>query len=245
MNNNIRSQIISATIPCTDDGKKFICTSRLHLIESTLKDSDFILLKKASLSRIYQHKLLDVELPTVIVSAHIDSVYNSYWTCDTENEISGTLDNSACVGILLNKIINKELNPQTIVVFTGNEEQDGKGAKQVSRFIKKTDWLYDTYLYVISLDLTNDFYGTKHYTIENYNTDVIKEHCMETLPEAGIVTEACPDDSWYYDKQGLACFSLCLPCMNIGEDMHSDKGVSIKSYSLTAYSDALGRLIKV
>lgn len=244
MQDEIISRIISITkLPSSDNGKKFTRTDRLKAITKALKKSDFILMKKMSLSRIYQHKLLDKNLPIVVISSHIDSVQSKYYAEVDGDYIHGTFDNSACTALLLEMMITGRINPQTIVVFTGNEEQDGKGAKQVSKYIKKTEWLDLACEFIISLDLTNDFIDEKFYTLENCNNTFIKQYSEKILPDAGVVLDAAPDDSWNYSKYNFSSFSLCLPCFNIGEDMHSIQGVSIRIESLMEYMNALEQLI--
>ena len=183
-------------------------------------------------------------MPISVVSCHIDSVQKKYYTEVVGTDIHGTFDNSACTALLVTMMVWDRLNPQTIVVFTGNEENGYAGARSASRFIKKTEWLYHNLRFVVSLDLTNDFYGKKDFTIENIDEGEdrsitggwFKEKLKEVSPKAGFVEDACPDDSWEYAKRKLSCFSLCLPCKNLGESMHDEKGVSIKIDSLLKYS---------
>ena len=47
------------------------------------------------------------------------------------------------------------------------------------------------------------------------------------------------DEAWLYDKYDLNCFSLCLPCRLLGDDMHDDAGVAILRKALKKYSHAL------
>ena len=235
-------------VPCTDNGKKFIENQRVKRIETLFKHSDYLLTKKASLSRIYEHINLDRQKPIIIVSCHIDALYPYYccsrWdTCDsTKSSFIGTFDNSACCAILCYLMENNKLPPNVIVAFTGNEEQDGKGAKQVSKYLKK-EYKDCNVRYIISLDLTNYFYNKKHYTIENIYGCYQEGTFGLILPEAGIMGDAAPDDSCTYKKY-FPCFSMCLPCENIGEDMHSIQGVRILQNSLVMFSDALQYLLE-
>jgi len=235
-------------VPCTDNGKKFTDNRRVKQLETIFKRSEYNLIKKASLSRIYEHKNIDRQKPIIVVSCHIDSVYTNYWNNDLTNGtgacINGTLDNSACVGILAFLMYYDQLPSNVVVAFTGNEEQDGKGAKQVSRYIKK-EYKDCNVKLIISLDLTNECYDKAHYTFENLTIDKnnITENILEILPEARIIIDAAPDDSWTYKKY-FPCFSLCLPCENIGEDMHSSLGVRIKQSSLVCFSDILQILLE-
>jgi len=246
------SMIKDMTVPCKDNGKKFTKTNRLTAIKKELKRADkYTLLKDLPLAKIYCHEMIDRNLSISVVSCHIDSVQKKYYTEVVGTDILGTFDNSACTALLVTMMVWDNLNPQTIVVFTGNEENGYKGSKQTSTYIKKTDWLYQNLRFVMSLDLTNDFYGKKHYTIENVKdgphraitSEWLTKQLKEVSEKAGFVETACPDDSWEYAKRKLTCFSLCLPCKNLAETMHDEKGVSIRVESLMKYSNELCHIL--
>jgi preprotein translocase subunit SecG len=236
-----------------DNGKKFTKVSRLRAINKELKRADkYTLLKDLPLAKIYCHEHLDRSLSISVISCHIDSVQKKYYTEVVGTDIHGTFDNSACTALLVTMMVWDKLNPQTIVVFTGNEENGFAGARQASNFIKKTSWIYQNLRFVMSLDLTNDFYGKKDFTIENLKdaphrgtitAEWLKKKLKEVSPKAGFVEDACPDDSWEYAKRKLTCFSFCLPCKNLAETMHDEKGVSIKIYSLLKYSHELCQIL--
>jgi hypothetical protein len=109
---------------------------------------------------------------------------------------------------------------------------------------------------VITLDLTEESYGARHFTIENHcvekrNRESFltfgkKQHMVDYLSamiESPVfVKNAEPDESWLYREYDLNCFSLCLPCRLLGEDMHDDTGVAVKEDSVTGYIEVLRRL---
>ncbi len=252
------SDIVRMTVPCTDNGTRFVRTERLHVIEKALDGSDFSLMENLPLARFYRHRLLDNKLPVVIVSAHVDSVYGSYWAKPVGSEICGTLDNSACVAVLVKMMAEGRIPPQTLVVFTGDEEADSRGADQVANYIRKATWVQQSCEFVVSLDLTEEFYGMRHYSIENVfageqgklpsrlrlNTAAEMQYYFSLLlADAVFIIDAAADDSWQYDEHGLTCFSLCLPCRNLGADMHDDDGVSVRAESLIPYAEALDRIL--
>ena len=74
---NILYYITLLNIPCTDNGKKFIDNRRVKELEKIFKRSEYNLTKKASLSRIYEHKNLNRKKPIIVVSCHVDSVYKN------------------------------------------------------------------------------------------------------------------------------------------------------------------------
>jgi hypothetical protein len=59
---------------------------------------------------------------------------------------------------------------------------------------------------------------------------------------SAFVKDAETDEAWYYDEHDLHCFSLCLPCQVVGEDMHDDRGVVILRDALIGYGSALRRV---
>ncbi len=132
-------------------------------------------------------------------------------------------------------------------VFTGNEENGYKGAQQASSFFKRTSCIFLKLRFILSLDLTNDFYGKKHFTIENVSFGnhrmgslyELTSNLHKTLPSAGFPPLSAPDDSLMYAKQKLTSFSLCLPCKNIHQSMHDEQGVSIKINSISHFAYAL------
>lgn len=241
---NIVKKIHNMTVPSSDDGETFTDRTRLTVIEEYLQDSTWELLKDLPLAKIYCRKNLNKKLPVVIISAHIDSVQEKYYSKETNQHVNGTYDNSACVAILTRMMCGYFSSDNVIVAFTGNEEKDMKGANQVSKYIKKTPWLKKACNCVISLDLTNESYRKKDYTIENiYPFSSGSDDIKDILPEAEIISECAPDDSWAYMKHKLPCFTLCLPCKNLGEDMHSLKGVRIKKSAIWGYMKALEKLV--
>ncbi|MCX6986376.1 MAG: hypothetical protein NT118_16765, partial [Lentisphaerae bacterium] len=107
-----------------------------------------------------------------------------------------------------------------------------------------------------TLDLTEEHFGICHFTIENHSVEKRnresllkfgkKQHMVDYLSamidSPLFVKNADPDESWLYREYDLNCFSLCLPCRLLGDDMHDDSGVAIKEHSTSGYIEALRRL---
>lgn len=242
MNDQLIQLIKDITVPCTDDGKTFVDCTRINVIKNVLSNTNYEVMQESPLALIYKHKSFNMNRPACVVSSHIDSVYTKFYTETTKRLVKGTFDNSVCTAVLVHTMINASLHPQTIVAFTGNEEQGGIGASQVSEFIKTNLWSNPDWMSVISLDLTNECYRNKSYTFENVFPEEMTDVLKILFPDGEIIEKAAPDDSWTYKKHAITCYSLCLPCRNIGSDMHNDKGVSIKNKALKGYTEALVKL---
>lgn len=148
---------------------------------------------------------------------------------------------------------NNRLSSQVLVAFTGGEESELIGVDQAIEILGENDQLFNNLEIVISLDLTEEAFGNANYSIENYfveedndnsllqfnDENELKNYLFEILGPCNYIQDAEPDESWEYDEYDLNCFSLCLPCRVLGEDMHDDRGVAISSESLDPYACAL------
>ena len=109
----LTARIIQLTVPCTDNGRNFICTERLERIKLTLADSAYACVAALPLASVYQHREFQVGSPALLVSNHVDSVYSKYSASLEDREIRGTLDNSACNAIAVELMLADRLPPQT------------------------------------------------------------------------------------------------------------------------------------
>ncbi len=251
----ILSQILKLTIPCSDNGVCFTQTDRLDSIQAVLSHSEYDILENQSLARIYHHHHFQPDRPTILISTHIDSLYTNYYATLRDDELHGTFDNSACNAIVVEEMLADVLPPQVLISFTGDEEDSSQGAIQTVNMLKEKS-IFDHLEMVITLDLTEAHYGTSDYTIENYFVERdnsrsllrfggkrdFKSYIREMIPKPVFIRDADPDESWLYDEYDLNCFSLCLPCQPLGENMHEDIGVSVLSESLTGYMRTLQQL---
>lgn len=253
---NIYSLVDELTIPSADDGHQFTRTDRLLRIQSALKESDYILFGEMPLANVYSRREYSAEKPTVLISAHIDSLYGEYFTRQGEREIAGTFDNSACNAVALYLMLKQSLPTQVLVAFTGDEENDSVGADQTIQILQRREASFSKLELVITLDLTEESFACSHFTVENYfierqNGDSLlrfarkrelKDYLTGILNNPPCIKDAEPDESWQYDEYDLNCFTLCLPCRAMGEDMHDDCGVVIQTDSFLQYAEALKRV---
>lgn len=251
----ISSRINQLTVPSTDDGKEFIRTDRLNLIMHALGNSSYVCLADLPLAKVYSRQDFQPGKPAILISCHIDSVYGEYFTRLKDGELHGTFDNSACCAIIVEAMRDALLPPQALISFTGDEEKKSRGAEQTIGYLQ-TAGIFERLEMVVILDLTEERYQTCTYTIENYFVEKesdrsllsftrkreLKAYLGAMIDSPVFVKNAEPDESWLYREYDLNCFSLCLPCCLLGEDMHDDAGVAITEDSLMGYMDALVQL---
>ncbi len=257
-NHSLIARVVELTVPCSDNGIRFVRTERLDKITSILLGSDFVLMQALPLASIYRHRNFDDKHSIVVLSAHVDSAYDKFWAKVVDSEIHGTFDNSACNAVLVEMMLQGRIPEQTLVVFTGDEEGESTGVDQTIAWLGTHDAIWQKLELIISLDLTEEFYVWQHFTVENFcieedNANSVLKFATEAklqfyistlLPKVAYIQEAEADDTWQYEEYDFNCFSFCLPCRPIGSDMHDDDGVSIMAKSLSIYMDALSLLIK-
>ncbi|MEM4248269.1 MAG: hypothetical protein QXH80_03295, partial [Candidatus Nanoarchaeia archaeon] len=78
---------------------------RLLRIQSALKESEYSLFDSMPLAYIYHSQSYSSQKPSILISAHIDSVYSAYITQRGGEEIIGTFDNSACNAVALHLML--------------------------------------------------------------------------------------------------------------------------------------------
>ena len=165
---DILDRVLDLTIPCSDDGTKFVCTDRLDRIRSLLADSTYVPMGNLPLAYVFQHCRFQIDRPALLISNHIDSVYSKYFAKAVNDEIHGAFDNSVCNAIIAELMLRGDLPEQTIVSFTGDEENESSGADQTIAILKRHEAVFWNLEMVITLDLTEESYGLRHFTIENY-----------------------------------------------------------------------------
>ncbi len=251
----ITERIFQLTVPSSDNGKKFIHTYRLDSIMGALTDSEYECLGDMPLAKVYRHQDFQPNKPNILVSCHIDSLYGTYFTSTNGAELQGTFDNSACNAVLVEAMIQSLLPEQVLISFTGDEEHGSKGAVQTIEFLQEEE-LFNSLEMVIVLDITEEGYRQCHHTIENYFIEKenqqsvlkfgrrrkLKKYLKEIVDSPVTIKNGDADEAWLYDEYDLNCFSLCLPCRLLGDDMHDDTGVAILQKSLERYSHALQKL---
>jgi hypothetical protein len=247
--------MLELAVPCSDNGRHFVEVERLKLIEQMLSGSDYVRLGDLPLAKVYGHRRLVRGRAIILVSCHIDSLYDSYYAELNGAELRGTFDNSACNAILVEAMVSSRLPPEAIISFTGDEEDESRGADQTVDYLDR-EGLFQNLEMVLTLDLTEEFFGPHHFSIENYFIETstagsvlhfdrkadLKRYLRRFVETDAFLRDADPDESWQYDEHDLNCFSLCLPCRVLGRDMHARQGVAIRAESPPAYLGALSRL---
>jgi len=270
--NRFARQASALALPCADDGRRWTRTERFDAITAAVAGTAYSLFGKSELAFVYGHSGYSQNEPTVLVSTHVDSLYDKYFARKVGTELHGTFDNSATNGVVVELMRQGALPPQVLVAFTGDEEQDSRGADQALEILSNGG-LFSRLELVIVLDLTEEAYGKAAFTLENlfvesnhgdallsfprkralesYLTDILngggspgrkKPASEPSRPGPVVVTNAEPDESWQYDEHGLNCFSLCLPCLPLDGDMHSDLGVAIQLTAFEQYAHTLAAL---
>ena len=248
------------TVPSQDDGRQFVRRERIIEISRRLEDAPYARLGNEPLALVWRHRDLRTDAPFVLLSTHVDSVYLRYSCVVGEREIRGTLDNSATNAVALHLMLAGSLDPQVVVAFTGDEEEDCQGADAALSCCSGLGEVPGLPEMVVTLDLTEERFGMSPFTVENYfrrkgtprtrlrfdSKKSLKAFIAEKLPgmDPAFIPDAEPDESWQYDEHDLNCFSLCLPCRCLGADMHDEVGVVVRRDDATAHARALVELLR-
>lgn len=233
---DLSSLLQLVTVDCKDNQHTFTSKERIYAIQKILDRSSYNLLHEGKLCYIYGKKPIQGE-SVVLISSHIDCVYDRLFCRDySEDLVQGTFDNSLTNACVLKNMLDDVFADNVIVAFTGNEEEDSEGAKEVMRIMSKWNTTITT---AIVLDITEEGWEKQcPFTIENdLGIDIFKAHRIVELlkqykEEMEFVHEAEPDESWEYDENDIPCFSLCVPILG---DMHSNKGVLVRKGDLPIY----------
>lgn len=243
-----------------DNEEVFLCTKRRDKIIEILKDSNWNKVADDGYLLIFNNGFRKNSPKSVLISCHIDTVFKEgdYFIDFSDNgkTLTGTLDNSASIAILLDAMLNGNLPENTFVSFTGNEESGMAGVrKTVSFFKNQLPDVWKNLISVIVMDVTLENYE-KSVSLENF---FFNKPFEENLPfnslnsfidtlcgvleekgiSYGVVPEdmAAPDEAWEYDEYGLNVFSLCLPTS--GDDCHSLHGITTTVNKMKDLRDSL------
>jgi hypothetical protein len=227
------------TIDSKDNGTEFTDTSRLDVIKALLRHSPYRILHEGKLSVIYGKRPLE-EGGVVLISSHIDTVYNALFCAEHDHEhLHGTFDNSLTNACVLYDMLQDTLNDNVVIAFTGDEEHNAGGAKEVKELLNDNTMID----MAIVLDVTAEGWDEEcPFTLENdLCIDIYTGYrIFETLKRYNhrfkFVHDAEPDESWEYCKDNIPCFTLCLP---VHGDMHSDSGTLTRRSALPIYAEIL------
>lgn len=241
----VKTALSKIALPCRDDGAKFTDTRRLDAIAACVGEK-WRLLVDGALCRIYARDDFDSKAPAVVVSSHVDMVasrcYAEYGDGLWRGSFDNLITNAAVVACMKQDLFGSNI----LVAFTGDEEEDSKGADEVVCSLRRRGVKI---CFVIVTDVTEVGWDEgKHFTIENIFPDdgqPVADLLSRWLPRVSyidshpkVVVEGECDEAWQYDEHDLKCCSLCLPCRG---DMHSEEGVEVRSISVAIYADVLRR----
>lgn len=238
------------TVDCKDDGKLFLKKDRIGEIKSLLANSGYELLEEGNLSLLYGKRAGEVDAYRILISSHIDCVYENCFVKD-ESDLywKGTFDNSATNAALIDLMLRGELAESGLIAFTGDEERDSAGAVEIMQMLSRRECRIDR---AIVLDVTNEGWeDDAAFSIENdRGFDILTGYHLVGLFQASntpcvFIHEAEPDETWEYckgpdsDQPGIPCLSLCLP---VRGNIHGEDGVLLRKSSITPYEDILRSL---
>lgn len=240
---NFAELLEMVTVDSKDNGLEFTVTDRVAVIEHLLSDSCYRLVAREPLALIYAKRELVEDDNIVLVSSHVDCLYNRCFFCDEGELFRGTFDNSFGNAALLWCMLNGTLPDNAVVAFTGDEERDSKGAMQALLALGRIGCCISS---VIVQDVTNVGWDSGAlFTIENDSGfDLLHSYNIISSIEQysgkfAFKHDAEPDESWGYAEYGIPCFTLCAP---VSGELHSDEGVLLRKESATEYCKVLSLL---
>lgn len=236
------------TIDSKDDGSHFTVTYRVEEIKKLLQASRYHLVHEGPLALIYA-RTTDPAQWRVLISSHIDCVYQKCFAEEVGDFWKGTFDNSATNAAIIQLMLHDELDDHAIIAFTGDEEIHSGGAIEVMNVLHQSDAHLD---YGLVLDVTEEGWKDEAaFSIENdRGFDILTGyHIIQLLQSSEmpctLIHDAEPDETWDYGKgienifPPLPCLSLCLPALG---ELHGEEGVLIRKSSFEPYQLLLKEL---
>jgi len=241
----------AVTVPCRDDGERFVDATRMDAIRSLLDGSPWKASHEAGLYTLYAQEGFDRSNAPLVLSTHADSVYGEHFARRWRGRyLLGTFDNAVTNAVAVFMMLRGLLPDRVSVAFTGNEENGMAGARQVAALVR--GWSSPR---VIALDVTGEQFDTCCATIENAfmgregRRDRIGELVGLTRGlDVGAIPDGDPDEAHEYARQGLDAMSLCLPTTAAPSQrrnfdwMHDDAGILVRMEAVPCYVEALARL---
>ena len=233
----------AVTVDCKDNGEFFTVTDRLVVIEQLLAATPYRLIARRPLALLFAKKEIGDGDKVILISSHVDCVYEKCFCTDEGECVRGTFDNSFGNAAVLWNMIIDTLPDNVIVTFTGNEEKDSRGALQVLEAVAGMNCFP---AYAIVQDVTNVGWDSSAlFTIENdAGIDSVTAYNLVSLLECyggrfAFMHNAEPDESWEYAENGIPSLSLCLPVCG---ELHCENGVLLRKESALVYCSVLAQM---
>ena len=234
----------AVTVDCKDDGENFVLPDRVAVIEGLLVKSDYKVIAREPLALVYAKRELSAGDSVVLVSAHVDCLYDACFCAEEGDFLRGTFDNSFGNAAILWQMLAGTLPGNVVVAFTGDEERDSHGAVQTVLALGR---MQCEIKFALVLDVTNT--GCESgamFALENdLGIDIFTAHkIVEAVEAVGEKYEvkhcAEPDESWDYNDYGIPVLSLCAVVKGF---LHGNEGVLLQKKSLIPYGKALLSLL--
>ena len=233
----------AVTVDCKDNGECFTVTDRVAVVERLLENTDYKPVARKPLALLYAKRQLREGDRVLLISSHIDCVYDNCFCADEGECMRGTFDNSFTNAALLWNMLHDKLPDNVVVAFTGNEESDSQGAVQT---VVALGQMGCEVAAALVLDVTNEGWESSAlFTIENdLGIDILTGYnIISSLEQYGgrfaFKHNALPDESWDYADYGIPSLTLCVP---VGGELHGDAGVLLRKESATEYCTVLSLL---
>ena len=230
----------AVTVDCKDDGNGFSVCDRVEVIERLLAGTAYKLVAREPLALLYAKRDLSEGDSVVLVSAHVDCLYGSYFCNDEGEFLRGTFDNSLGNAAVLSLMLEDRLPDNVVVAFTGDEERDSQGAVQTVLALGR---MQCEIKFALVLDVTNTGWESgAPFALENdLGVDMVTAHRIMNAVEAvgaeyAFKHDAEPDESWDYNDYGIPSLSVCAV---VNGFLHGDEGVVVRKSSLEFYQKAL------
>lgn len=237
------------TVESKDNGTSFLVHTRRNRILDILKDTEYVLIHEGPLSLVYAKRGVDNRAGIQLISSHIDCVYKNCFVESWSEGWKGTFDNSATNAAVIELMLQDKLDSQTLIAFTGDEEHDANGAREVMDFFIREKLIIQ---YAIILDVTNEGWDDcADFSIENdHGFDILTGYQIVSLLQTAefpcvFVHDAEPDESWEYRNgvpeilPSIPCLSICLP---VHGDMHKEDGVLMRASAISPYQQIITEL---
>ena len=226
----------AVTVDSKDNGEGFVVSRRVEAIERLLDGTAYRLVAREPLALIYAKRELSAGDSVVLVSSHIDSLYNFCFCNDEGDSLRGTFDNSVGNAAILWLMLHDALPDNVVVAFTGDEERNSQGAVQTVLALGR---MQCEIKFTVVLDVTNTGWENRAcFALENdLGVDLITAHrIISTVENMGVEYafkhDAEPDETWDYNDYGIPSLSVCAVA---GGFLHGNEGVLLRKCSLLSY----------